>query len=72
MSYKFYEVDLTFVAPTGTTMPITAESEDQARAIAIDLFSDYDKLEVAAVRYMGTPGTEEDSSTQQPSSLLVN
>jgi hypothetical protein len=47
---RFYEVELTFLAPSGAVVPITATSEEEAKAIALYLFKDHDNLAVTAIR----------------------
>jgi hypothetical protein len=47
---RYYEVELSFNAPTGAAVPITASSEEEASAIAQHLFKDYDNLKVTSVR----------------------
>jgi hypothetical protein len=46
---RFFEVELSFLAPTGAVVPITATSEEQAKAIALHLFKDHDNIAVTKV-----------------------
>ena len=46
---RFFEVELTFLAPSGAVVPITATSEDQAKEIALYLFKDHDNITVTKV-----------------------
>jgi exosome complex RNA-binding protein Rrp4 len=56
MSHKFYEVELRFKQPAYTSIPVTAESEEEARNIAMELFADTEELVIAEVREIGLPG----------------
>jgi hypothetical protein len=56
---RFFEVELSFLAPTGAVVPITATSEEQAKAIALHLFKDHDNIAVTKVT---------DVSKEQPES----
>jgi hypothetical protein len=47
---SYYEVDIRFKAPTGTTVPVTASSAEEAKSIAQEIFNQYDDLEVTDVR----------------------
>ena len=61
---RYYEVEITFKAPNGAVIPVTATSEQEAKEIAQYLFREYDDLDVKSVRDIST----NDSGT--PISLL--
>lgn len=46
---NYYEVEIQFNAPTGAVVPVTAETEAEAKEYAMFLFRDYENLKVVSV-----------------------
>lgn len=75
--YSIYEVDLQFKQVTGATIPVTAQTEEQARAIAGELFENYEAVKIDAVRDLGFSEIQPDTGMRapekaNPSKILMN
>ena len=62
---RYYEVEITFLAPTGAFVPVTASSEDEAKEIALYLFRDHSNIEVKSIRDIS-------QDPNQPAQPLLN
>jgi len=47
---RFFEVEMSFMAPSGVVIPVTATSPEEAKEIALYLFKDHDNIAVTKVR----------------------
>jgi hypothetical protein len=63
---NYYEVEIQFNAPTGAVVPVTAETEEEAKAYAQYLFRDYDNLKVVSVNNISS------TDVTQPAPSMLN